>query len=153
MNDESRARFEAFKGNGFGLRWRGKTYEHHYDAADWELWSVAWQAAHASRDAEVAALNLACRTYEHDAAAAMALVLSHEGRIAKKDAKIARLCEIIQSYHKGRCYACGWPLKDLVDYGCVPGNCSFRPGEHTRDYKMWRIRMDHLDALSGTGDK
>ena len=28
---------------------------------------------------------------------------------------------------EGRCNRCGWPLRERVEDGCTPGNCSMRP--------------------------
>lgn len=41
----------------------------------------------------------------------------------------------------GRCMACGWPLKNEPENGCVQGNCSFRPHESGVEYPGWHRRQ------------
>lgn len=45
---------------------------------------------------------------------------------------------------EGRCMACSWPLAESAEKGCVQGNCSFHPGEHTIEYRSWKQRTDIL---------
>jgi hypothetical protein len=58
---------------------------------------------------------------------------------------------IIGSYHKGRCYACGWPLAAKKSEGCTPGDCSFRPSERDPQYSAWHQRMLEIDAAREGG--
>jgi uncharacterized protein (TIGR02996 family) len=44
-----------------------------------------------------------------------------------------------------RCPVCGWPY--MMGEGCEPGNCSFRPGEHTAEYARWKERQTAYHAL------
>lgn len=64
------------------------------------------------------------------------------------------LLDMIGFAATGRCMACGWPVKESVDQGCVQGNCSFRPGERTPDYQRWWQRTQLLELarkyISGT---
>ena len=57
------------------------------------------------------------------------------------------LFAVIESYHRGRCYACGWTLAPNADKGCVPGNCCFRPDVHSSEYKSWHPRAVQLRAI------
>ena len=60
------------------------------------------------------------------------------------------LVEMVRSAAEGRCIVCGWPLAPTVHRGCVPGNCSFRPDESSREYSRWRQRTEIvLYALAG----
>jgi len=50
--------------------------------------------------------------------------------------------DILRSHYNGRCYACGWPLKESQEKGCIIGDCSYRPGENSPDYQGWRTRIE-----------
>jgi hypothetical protein len=54
------------------------------------------------------------------------------------------LLEMVGFAAKGRCMACGWPVKASPVEGCVQGNCSFRPGEHSEEYQRWWQRTQLL---------
>lgn len=54
------------------------------------------------------------------------------------------MLEMIGFAATGKCMACGWPLKNSPDEGCVQGNCSFRPGEHSSEYARWWARTQVL---------
>lgn len=57
-------------------------------------------------------------------------------------ADLAKLKDLLLSYHDGQCYACGWTLATSIDNGCLPGNCSFRPSPGTARYNEWRPRQE-----------
>ncbi|MGD9882306.1 MAG: hypothetical protein AB7F22_30175 [Reyranella sp.] len=59
---------------------------------------------------------------------------------------------IIASYHKGRCYACGWPLAESQENGCIPGDCSFRPSDRDSAHGEWYARMKEVDAAREGGE-
>jgi len=60
------------------------------------------------------------------------------------------LVEMLRSAAEGRCMVCGWPLAQTVHRGCVPGNCSFRPDQSSREYARWRQRTEIvLYAMAG----
>jgi hypothetical protein len=54
------------------------------------------------------------------------------------------MLDMILCVLEGRCMACSWPLSQSAERGCVQGNCSFRPGEHTPEYRSWKQRTDVL---------
>jgi len=63
---------------------------------------------------------------------------------------IATLRDIVRTYESGRCFFCYWPLAATRERGCVPGNCAFRPEEHSEEYRRKRSRVEQHDAaLSG----
>ena len=44
-----------------------------------------------------------------------------------------------------RCFICGWTMAERMEDGCVPGNCSFRPRDHSQDMERVRARQATLD--------
>lgn len=54
------------------------------------------------------------------------------------------LLEMVGFAANGRCMACGWPLAESADKGCVQGNCSFRPSERDTEYGRWWTRTQTL---------
>lgn len=53
----------------------------------------------------------------------------------------------LRDYAAGRCYPCGWPLAASADQGCIIGNCSFRPSEHSAEHDPWLARQRFVMAL------
>lgn len=43
-----------------------------------------------------------------------------------------------------RCEVCGWPLAKSAEFGCVPGNCSYRPEEGSVEYMRIKRRRAEL---------
>lgn len=56
------------------------------------------------------------------------------------------MLEMIRFATLGKCMACGWPLAESETAGCVQGNCSFRPGEHSPEYPRWWERTQIIEA-------
>jgi hypothetical protein len=55
------------------------------------------------------------------------------------------MLEMIGDGDAGRCMACGWPVAESAEKGCVPGNCSFRPSPHDGNvYSRWKSRTQIL---------
>lgn len=57
------------------------------------------------------------------------------------------MLEMIGFAATGKCMACGWPLNPEGKFpakGCLQGNCSFRPVEHTTEYSRWWQRTQIL---------
>ena len=55
--------------------------------------------------------------------------------------------EVLRSFQSNRCYACNWPLKATIQYGCTPFNCSMRPQESWPLYESWKKRFDELEQI------
>jgi hypothetical protein len=49
-------------------------------------------------------------------------------------------------YPPNRCQLCGWPLAATASSGCVPGNCGFRPGDHTSESARIQARREWIKA-------
>lgn len=58
------------------------------------------------------------------------------------------IADMLRSFMRNRCYACGWPLKANRDDGCVPFDCSFRPSEAYMGYHGWRERMGEMQQVA-----
>ena len=43
-----------------------------------------------------------------------------------------------------RCEICGWPLGKSLEDGCIPGNCSYRPGYGSPEYYRIKARIEEL---------
>lgn len=50
------------------------------------------------------------------------------------------------TWDESRCRVCGWPLKEKLEDGCVPENCSLRPGPIRRADSSPRYSTDLLEA-------
>jgi len=68
--------------------------------------------------------------------------------LSTEDVPNYQLMQIIESYHLGRCYACGWSLSPNREAGCVPGDCAFRPSERDSQYQGWHTRMEILGRVA-----
>lgn len=42
-----------------------------------------------------------------------------------------------------RCVICDWPLKERMEDGCIPGNCSYRPLDRSHEWDL----LTHRRAL------
>jgi len=58
------------------------------------------------------------------------------------------LRDMVSLAKEGRCMACGWPLAESAEKGCIPNNCCFRPSEHSVEYEPWfnRQQLLHRDS-------
>lgn len=71
------------------------------------------------------------------------------------------IAEDIENARKeGHCYACGGPLHGQIEEGCVHGECSYRPHEHSPEYGRWFKRATDMakvltfnDTLNEEGHK
>jgi hypothetical protein len=45
-----------------------------------------------------------------------------------------------------QCEVCGWTLKEKIEDGCVPGNCSYRPEQGSEEYRRIQERRVWLKA-------
>jgi len=50
------------------------------------------------------------------------------------------------TWDESRCRVCGWPLKEKLEDGCVPENCSLRPGPVRRADSPPRYSTELLEA-------
>jgi hypothetical protein len=62
--------------------------------------------------------------------------------------RISDLETMLWSAMHGRCAACNWPLAVDKEHGCVPGDCSFRPGEHDPQHTVWLRRAKLMREIN-----
>jgi hypothetical protein len=55
--------------------------------------------------------------------------------------EVVDLRDMVNLAVNGKCMACGWPLAESQDKGCMQGNCSYRPHESSPDYAGWHRRQ------------
>lgn len=82
---------------------------------------------------EAAAIELFRSTYEFVDA-----VLSGRDRNAKAGSMEGW-------YAPNRCQICGWPLKATLELGCIPGNCSYRPGDRSAEWPNLKRRREWVE--------
>jgi hypothetical protein len=46
------------------------------------------------------------------------------------------------------CEICDWPLAESAANGCVPGNCSYRPEEHSQEWRRILERKSKLKSAA-----
>lgn len=89
------------------------------------------------------------KTMPHDPNSSYAVInrTDFEGLIAVAEER-DRLIDVVAFALDNRCYPCGFTLaKD--GQGFTPGNCSFRPGQHTPEYVRWHERQTwYMDLLT-----
>ncbi len=65
-------------------------------------------------------------------------------RLSKLVSEAAQILQEIaaESVKIERCPVCDWPMASSVRYGCVPGNCSYRPVEGSEEHRrVYERRM------------
>lgn len=71
----------------------------------------------------------------------------NRGESRNGEGSMPPIAAVLGSIAECRCYACNWPLKAAKDEGCVPFDCSFRPGEHSPERGPWLQRAREMQAV------
>jgi hypothetical protein len=69
-------------------------------------------------------------------------------QLGMKAAPGVRPVRTAPSYGPGRCEVCGWTLAKSIDEGCIPGNCSYRPDDHSPEGRRIAERRKALAEAS-----
>lgn len=105
-----------------------------------------------SQDEESAAIQEKIATkLESEAAMILRFADSLSAAEAERDGLRRVLAEILDlvphnEYEENRCQVCGWPLSASPDQGCVPGNCCYRPGDHSDEWPRLKRQRKWVNA-------